>query len=167
MSDWQKLRDLPIEVERFEFEANDVEYSPEFTRGSTIVHIKGGGHEGIGEDVAYEVLDHIANRDLGPRFDLTEPKTLGELCELLGELDLYEGAPPERDVSRHYRRWAYESAALDLALRQNGIALWEALERDPKPLRFVCSTRLSTFEDDSKSRSEGRAASASRSPARD
>jgi hypothetical protein len=151
VSDWDKVRGLPIEVEGFEFEANDVEYGPEFTRGSTIIHIKGAGHEGVGEDVAYEVLDHIANRDLGPRFDLTGPKKLGELCELLGELDLYEGAPPERDVSRHYRRWAYESAALDLALQQNGIALWEALERDPKPLRFVCSTRLSTFDDDSKS----------------
>ena len=116
-------------MEGFEFEANDVECTPEFTRGSTIVHIKGTGHEGIGEDVAYEVLDHIANRDLGPRFDLTGPDTLGELCALLGELGLYDGAPPERDVSRHYRRWAYESAALDLALRQNGLALWEARAR--------------------------------------
>jgi len=154
MSDWPKLRDLPIDVESFEFEANDVEYSAEFTRGSTLIHLKGGGHEGVGEDVAYEVLDHVANRDLGPRFDLTGPGTLGELCGLLGNLDLYEGAPPERDVSRHYRRWAYESAALDLALRQNGIPLHEALGRDPKPLRFVCSTRLSTFDDDAASSTE-------------
>ena len=154
MSDWQRLRDLPIQVERFELEANDVEYSTEFTRGSTIVHLTGGSHEGIGEDVAYEVLDHIANRDLGPRFDLTGPRTLGGLCDLLGELDLHEGAPPEREVSRHYRRWAYESAALDLALRQNGVALHEALGRQPKPLRFVCSTRLSGFDDDSTSSTE-------------
>jgi hypothetical protein len=118
------------------------------------VHLKGGGQEGIGEDVAYEVLDHIANRDLGPRFDLTGPSTLGELCELLGQLDLYEGAPPDRDVSRLYRRWAYESAALDLALRQNGIPLHEALGRDPKPLNFVCSTRLSTWDEDSRSNTE-------------
>jgi L-alanine-DL-glutamate epimerase-like enolase superfamily enzyme len=154
VSDWDKLRELPVEVEGFELEANDVEYGPEFTRGSTIVHIRGGGHEGLGEDVAYEVLDHIANRDLGPRFDLTGPGTLGELCELLGELDLHEGAPPEREVSRHYRRWAYESAALDLALRQNGVSLHDALGRDPKPLRFVCSTRLSSFEDDAPSSTE-------------
>jgi hypothetical protein len=116
--------------------------------------MRGGGHEGVGEDVAYEVLDHIANRDLGPRFDLTGPRTLGDLCELFGELDLYEGAPPERDVSRHYRRWAYESAALDLALRQNGVALHEAVDRDPRPLRFVCSTRLSSFDDDAPSTTE-------------
>jgi hypothetical protein len=154
VSDWEKLRDLPVEVEELEFEANDVEYGPEFTRGSTIVHLKGGGHDGLGEDVAYEVLDHIANRDLGPRFDLTGPRTLGALCALIGELDLHEGAPPERDVSRHYRRWAYESAALDLALRQNDVPLHAALGRDPKPLRFVCSTRLSSFEDDTRSSTE-------------
>ena len=82
--------------------------------------------------------------------DLSGPATLGEACERFGELDLFPGAPPERESSRHYRRWAYESAALDLALRQNGLALWEVLERDPQPLRFVCSTRLGSFGDDAR-----------------
>jgi L-alanine-DL-glutamate epimerase-like enolase superfamily enzyme len=151
VSDWDKLKDLPVKVEGYELEANDREYSPEFTRGSTIVKLRGDGQEGQGEDVVYEVLDHIANRDLGERFDLTGPGTLGELCSLLGELDLFEGSPPEREPSRHYRRWAFESAALDLALRQNGLALWEAVGRDPRPLTFVCSTRLTSFGDDSAS----------------
>jgi hypothetical protein len=148
MSDWEKVRDLPIEIERYELVANDREYSPEFTRGSTIVRVHGSGETGEGEDVIYEMLDHIANRDLGPRFDLTGAKTLGEVCALLGELDLFEGSPPEREPSRHYRRWAFESAVLDLALRQNGMSLHEAVDRDPKPLRFVCSTRLTTFGDE-------------------
>ena len=82
------------------------------------------------------------------------PATLGEACARLGELDLFPGAPPERESSRHYRRWAYESAALDLALRQNRISLWEAVERDPHPLRFVCSTRLSSFDGDARSSTE-------------
>lgn len=154
MSDWAKLRDLSITVEGYEFEANDREYSAEFTRGSTLVKLRGAGEEGVGEDVVYEVLDHIANRDLGPRFDLTGPSTLGELCGLLGELDLFEGSPPDRDTSRYYRRWAYESAALDLALRQNGLPLHEAVGRDPKPLNFVCSTRLTSFDDESRSNTE-------------
>ena len=151
MSDFEKLRDLPVSVESYELEANDREYSPEFTRGSTIVHLKGDGHEGLGEDVVYEVLDHIANRDLGPRFDLTGPTTLGELCSLLGELDLFEGSPPEREPSRYYRRWAFESAGLDLALRQNGVSLHEVVGRDPRPVRFVCSTRLTSFGDEAAS----------------
>ncbi len=40
-----------------------------------------------------------------------------------------------------YRRWAFESAALDLALRQAGLSLGEAVGRTPEPLRFVVSTR--------------------------
>jgi hypothetical protein len=150
VSAYEKLAELPVRVEEYELEANDREYEA-FTRGSTIVHIRGGGEDGIGEDVAYEVLDHYAHRDAGAVHDLTGPSTLGELCDLLGTLDLFKDAPPERDVSRNYRRWAYESAALDLALRQNGLSLHEAVGREPKPLRFVCSTRLSSFDDETPS----------------
>ena len=50
--------------------------------------------------------------------------------------------PPQREVSQRYRTWAYESAALDLALRQAGIPLHEALGRSPQPVRFVVSLRL-------------------------
>ena len=44
-----------------------------------------------------------------------------------------------------YRRWAFESAALDLALRQAGLSLAEAVGR-PQPLRFVVSTRIANVE---------------------
>jgi L-alanine-DL-glutamate epimerase-like enolase superfamily enzyme len=141
---YDRLAELPLEIDSYELSGHDREYG-EFTRPSTVIHLRGGGKEGIGEDVVYDVLDHIAHRDAGPVLDLTGPETLGQACELLGKLDLFPGAPPEREPSRHYRRWAYESAALDLALRQNGLALWEVVERDPQPLRFVCSTRLGGF----------------------
>jgi L-alanine-DL-glutamate epimerase-like enolase superfamily enzyme len=59
-----------------------------------------------------------------------------------------------REPSRRYRRWAYESAALDLALRQSGLPLHEALGIDPRPLNFVCSTRLSSFDESSVSNTE-------------
>jgi L-alanine-DL-glutamate epimerase-like enolase superfamily enzyme len=145
VSAYDSVAELPITIESYELEANDREYSPEFTRGSTIIHLRGGGEEGIGEDVVYDVLDHIAHRDAGPVHDLSGPRTLGELCDLLGELDLFPGAPPVRDTSRLYRRWAYESAALDLALRQAGKPLWEVVNRQAHAVRFVCSTRLTVF----------------------
>lgn len=151
---YDRLAELPIFVEGYDFEDNDREYSPEFTRGSTIIHLRGGGEEGIGEDVVYEVLDHIAMRDAGPVLDLTGPGTLGDLCELLGELDLFAAAPPVREPSRHYRRWAFESAALDLALRQSGLSFHEALGREAQPVTFVNSTRLSSFGDDAPSSTE-------------
>jgi L-alanine-DL-glutamate epimerase-like enolase superfamily enzyme len=141
---WNRLAELPLKVESYELTDHDREYG-DFTRPSTVIHLHGDGHVGIGEDVVYDVLDHIAHRDAGPVLDLTGPETLGQACALLGELDLFPGAPPEREPSRHYRRWAYESAMLDLALRQNGLSLWEVVERDPQPLRFVCSTRLGGF----------------------
>jgi L-alanine-DL-glutamate epimerase-like enolase superfamily enzyme len=144
---YDRLAGLPISIDGYELSAHDREYG-DFTRPSTVVHLHGAGEEGIGEDVVYTVLDHIAHRDAGPVLDLTGPRTLGEACELLGELDLFAGAGPEYPASRHYRRWAYESAALDLALRQAGLALWEVVERDPNPLRFVCSTRLTSFDDE-------------------
>src|SRR5919204_5057336 len=144
MDAYAKLAALPIEVSGYELDDRDRTYG-EFTRPSTLVRLRGGGQEGIGEDVVYDQLDHIAHRDAGPVLDLTAPITLGEFCELLGELDLFPGAAPVRETSRGFRRWAYESAALDLALRQNGLALHEALEIDPRPVRFVCSTRLRAF----------------------
>jgi L-alanine-DL-glutamate epimerase-like enolase superfamily enzyme len=144
---YDRLAALPIAVEEYELTGHDREYG-EFTRPSTIVHLRGNGEEGIGEDVVYTVLDHIAHRDAGPIHDLSGPETLGELCDLFGQLDLFAGAPPEYEASLHYRRWAYESAALDLALRQSDLSLWEVAERDPAPLRFVCSTRLTSFGDD-------------------
>ena len=141
---WDRLAELPIRIESYELTGHDREFG-DFTRPSTIVHLHGAGEEGIGEDVVYTALDHIAHRDAGTVLDLSAPTTLGEACELLGSLDLFASAEPEYPASRHYRRWAYESAALDLALRQSKLALWEVVERDPAPLRFVCSTRLTSF----------------------
>lgn len=153
MSLYERLAELPIRIESYELEDRDRAYGG-FTRPSTIVHLKGGGAEGVGEDVIYDDLDHIAHRDAGPVHDLRGPSTLGELCELVGELDLFGGAPPVREFSRLYRRWAYESAALDLALRQAGKPLHEVVGRDPSPLTFVCSTRLGSFDEDSRSTTE-------------
>jgi L-alanine-DL-glutamate epimerase-like enolase superfamily enzyme len=143
---YDRLAELPLRVESYELTAHDREYG-EFTRGSTVIRLRGDGQEGIGEDVVYTVLDHISHRDAGPVHDFAGVRTLGEFCDSVGELDLFP-APPEYEASRHYRRWAYESAALDLALRQSGVPLHEAVGRDPRPLTFVCSTRLSGFGDD-------------------
>jgi hypothetical protein len=150
---YERVAELPIAVSSYELEERDRQFG-DFTRGSTVIHLRGDGQEGIGEDVVYTVLDHIAHRDAGPVHDFSGPSTLGELCDLIGELDLFPGAPPEYEASRHYRRWAYESAALDLALRQGGLTLHEAVGRDPSPVRFVCSTRLSGFDEDDPSTTE-------------
>jgi L-alanine-DL-glutamate epimerase-like enolase superfamily enzyme len=138
---YERLSGLPIEIEGYELSPLELEVSTEFTRLTTVIRIKGAGQDGIGEDVTYGALDHVALQDAGPVHDLTAPSTLGELCELMGELDLFPSAPV-RDVSRGYRRWAFESAALDLALRQAETTLAQALGLDSRPVTFVTSTRL-------------------------
>lgn len=148
MSLFDRLAELPIAIEGYELTSLDRTFDSGFERPSTLITISGGGEQGLGEDVVYDGLDHIAHRDAGPVHDLTGPATLGELCELVGSLDLFGGAPPIRDFSRLYRRWAYESAALDLALRQAGKPLFEVVGRELSPLNFVCSVRTNPVEDD-------------------
>jgi hypothetical protein len=135
------LANLPLEIEGYELQGLELQL-PNFERLSTVIHLRGSDEEGLGEDVTYDAVDHIALQDAGPQLNLAGSFTLGELCELIGELDTFP-AEPQRDVSRRYRRWAFESAALDLALRQAGTGLAEALGREPRPVEFVCSMRLS------------------------
>jgi L-alanine-DL-glutamate epimerase-like enolase superfamily enzyme len=140
MATFDLLSDLPLTVDGYELEGL-THQAPGFERLSTVVKIHGGGEEGMGEDVTYDALDHVALQDAGPSLDLTGHATLGEFCEFIGSVDLFPAAP-EREVSRRYRRWAFESAALDLALRQGGQPLHEVLGREPRPVRFVVSMRL-------------------------
>ena len=142
MATFDRLADLPIAIDGYELEGLEANVSSDFTRLSTLIRIRGGGEEGVGEDVVYDALDHVALQSAGPVLDLTRPSTLGELCELVGSLDLFEGSPPVREVSHRYRRWAFESAALDLALRQAGESLAGRLGIEPRPVTFVVSLRL-------------------------
>jgi hypothetical protein len=82
---------------------------------------------------------------------LAGSRSFAEFSELLAETDLFPAAAPERDVSREYRRWAFESAALDLALRQAGAGLATILGREPRPVDFVSSMRLAGFDGEGRS----------------
>ena len=62
---WDRIEGLPLRVESYELTAHDREYGS-FTRPSTVIHLHGDDQEGVGEDVVYDVLDHIAHRDAGP-----------------------------------------------------------------------------------------------------
>jgi L-alanine-DL-glutamate epimerase-like enolase superfamily enzyme len=135
------LADLPLEVDGYSLEGLRAEVSSGFERLTTVVHLRGGGLEGIGEDVVYQAEDHVALQQAGAVLNLAGSHALGEFCELIDSLDLFPVAP-QSDVSRLYRRWTFHSAALDLALRQAGKPLHEALGREPRPLTFVVSLRL-------------------------
>ena len=142
MSTFDLLADLPLEVEGYTLEALGAQVSSGFERLSTVVHLRGGGLEGVGEDVVYDAEDQVAMQEAGPVQELGGRFALGEFCELIDGLDLFPVEPQRGEVSRLYRRWTFHSAALDLALRQAGRSLHEALGREAHPLTFVVSLRL-------------------------
>jgi L-alanine-DL-glutamate epimerase-like enolase superfamily enzyme len=141
VSSFDRIADLPLEIDSYELEGHEFQITPEMERLTTVVRLKGGGHDGVGEDVVYDALDHVALRDAGPVHDLAGSHTIASFSELLDGVDLFP-SPPEREASVNYRRWAFESAALDLALRQAGTSLHEHLGREARPVTFVVSMRL-------------------------
>ena len=142
MSSFAAVADLPLTIESYSLELRRRVVSEEFERLSTIVHLHGTGHEGLGEDVTYDADDQLHQEAAGPVLELAGDWTVRTFSEHLAGLDLFHGRPSHYPASQEYRVWAFESAALDLALRQNGTALHEALGRAPRPVRFVVSIRL-------------------------
>ncbi|MFC7141438.1 hypothetical protein ACFQMA_16560 [Halosimplex aquaticum] len=148
MSDlYDRVADLPLVVDGFDLDRHEMDTSAGFTRVTTVVELRGDGERGRGEDVTYDIEDHDRLRDARDDgaldWDLAGEYTFDEFSAALDDLDLFP-EPPERAASRHYRRWAVESAALDLALRQADTTFAEALGREYDPVRFVVSTRLDT-----------------------
>lgn len=137
---WERLSALPVVVESYEFERRSATLGT-MERVTTVVHLLGDGSEGLGEDVSpYETEDDTLHV-LAPDLPLTGEWTLGALCERLAEVDQWPVAP-RWDLARRWRNWAFESAALDLALNQAGRPLHEVVGRAPRPLRFVNSLGL-------------------------
>ncbi len=137
---YDHIADLPLTIEGYELEG--LSRPGRWTRHTTVVRLRGGGHEGVGEDVTWAEEEQLGQQRRGAVLPLTGDWTIESFSRRLEELDFYDGAVPSFPVYRNYRRWAYESAAADLALRQAGRALHEVWDREPRPLRFVVSLRL-------------------------
>jgi hypothetical protein len=142
MATFDRLAELPLEIEGYALAGLRAQVSSGFERLTTVVHLRGGGFEGVGEDVVYDPEDHVAFEAAGSTLPLPGRYALGDFCGLIDSLDLFPGAEPKRDVSRRYRRWTFDSAALDLALRQAGKPLHEVLGLEARPVTFVVSLRL-------------------------
>lgn len=142
MSTYDLLAEIPLLVEGYELEGHEAALSSEFVRETTVIRLHGAGQEGLGEDVTYAAEDQQAlQREGAGRWPLAGRWTLSSFAEHLRSLDLFP-QPTDRSEFRLYRNWAFDSAALDLALRQAGTTLYAALGRECKPPRFVASLRL-------------------------
>ena len=110
--------------------------------GHALEHVAQVHDERVGNRGSRDPAVAAANLEAaGPVLPLAGRFTLGSFAEHLAGLSLFE-EPPQREVSARYRIWAYESAALDLALRQAHTTLHAALRREPGAVRFVVSLRL-------------------------
>ena len=141
MSLYDRVRELPLVVESYALEGREYVVGPEFTRKTTTIQLAGGGEEGLGEDVTYAPEDQDAQQARGPVLPLTGTWTLDSFSRHLAEQPLFE-REPQQHAFLDYRRWAFESAALDLALRQAGRSLGKVVDREPRPVTFVASGGL-------------------------
>jgi L-alanine-DL-glutamate epimerase-like enolase superfamily enzyme len=123
------VRELPLTVDEDELEGLSADVSSGFTRRTTIIHLRGAGHEGAGEDTTYSEAEQLAFQEAGSVLPVAGEHTIESFSALFDGMD-------------SHRRWGVESAALDLALRQAGKPLWELIGREPRPVTFVSSMRL-------------------------
>jgi len=150
MSSYDAVRELALHIEEVVTDIHVHPISPEFTRRTTVVHLrpepyfKYVGMEGAGEDVTYDPEEHEPHR--WPWIDLLGDWTLESFSKRLDEIELFPGGEPGQAAYRDYRRWAFESAALDLALKQAQLSTGEALGREYRPVTFVSSTRATSLE---------------------
>jgi hypothetical protein len=144
---YDQIADLPLVVDEVTFERRERDTSSGFTRATTVITLTGDGEGGRGEDVTYDAAEHAPGTWDALDLTLSGEYTLDSFSALLADADLFPD-PPDRDVFRNYRRWGFESAALDLALAQADTALGAALGRSVDPVRFVVSTRLSDADGD-------------------
>jgi hypothetical protein len=137
---WTSLKDLPLRIEAYELERlSSTDYA--FERVTTRIRLLGGGAEGRSEDVSPFEDEGDTLHVLRPDLPLAGEWTFESFCDHLATLDQWP-VPPRWDPARRWRNWAFESAALDLALNQAGRPLHEVIRRAPQPLRFVNSLGL-------------------------
>jgi len=134
---WDALRGLEVHVDDYALERREQPTPSGWTRVTTTVVLRGAGEQGEGEDVTYTPDDHDGFPAGAP---LAGSWTLDGFSQSVGGLELWR-EEPRMPASRDYRRWAFESAALDLGLRQAGRSLGELVGRAYGPVRFVASTR--------------------------
>jgi hypothetical protein len=116
-------------------------FAYELERVTPPVRLVGADTDGLGEDVSVFREEDTALHETRPSLPLEGEWTLASFCDHLAALELWP-EPPEWDGVWRFRNWAFESAALDLALRQAGRSLHDVLGLTPQPVRFVNSLGL-------------------------
>jgi hypothetical protein len=137
MALWDSVAGLTVRIDGYSLQRRESATPGGWTRVTTTVLLHGDGATGEGEDVTYTADDH---EHVPGELMLAGTWSLEDLSHHLDELELWSG-DPDNHTAQDLRRWGFESAMFDLALRQNELGLGEALGREERPVRFVVSTR--------------------------
>ena len=81
MAIYDRIAGLPVRIEGYELEVRSLELAPEFVRMTTVIHLHGGGEEGVGEDVSYMPEDHERQAEAGATLPLTGGWSIDELSQ--------------------------------------------------------------------------------------
>jgi len=129
MALWDSVSGLEVKVDGYTLQRRESPTPSGWTRVTTMVTLFGAGTDGSGEDVTYDAAMHDG---VPEELRLAGTWSLEDFSHHLDEFE---------ELTEGYRRWAFESAALDLGLAQREVGLGEALGRKEHPVRFVVSTR--------------------------
>ncbi len=143
---WARVGALELEIEHADSERLSAPGGPgpggERERVTGLLALHGGGHMGLGEDVGLmEPGDYDTFAELARSQPLAGSWTVASFAAHLRTLPLF-AEPPQWDLMRNFRTWVFESAALDLALRQAGTSLPALLGLMPRPVTYVNSLGL-------------------------
>jgi hypothetical protein len=123
---WDDLAGLTIRIDDYAVRRNQL-VRDGWTRVTTVVAMTGDGATGEGEDITWQADAHD---DFPDDIMIAGTWSLDDLSRALDDHDLSD-----------YRRWSFESAALDLGLKQAGRSLSDLVGRPFRPVRFVASIR--------------------------
>ena len=100
MSLYDAVQDLPVEIEGYALEGLELQARADFLRRTTVVHLQGGGEEGIGEDVTYDAAEHERLQARGPDLPVAGSWTLHSFSEHLAGQPLFLEEPDQPRYSR-------------------------------------------------------------------
>jgi len=109
---------------------------------------------GRGQHVGPDRSDRVPSRRESAHL-VAGAHSFNEVSTLLGLANLFP-VEPIRDSACFYRRWAFESAALDLALRQSGLSLQDAVCRPARPVNLWHPFGSATFRASTRARAARR-----------
>jgi L-alanine-DL-glutamate epimerase-like enolase superfamily enzyme len=143
---WARVGALELEIEHADSERLSAPGGPgpagEQERVTGLLALHGGGQTGLGEEVGLmEPGDDETFAALARSLPLAGRWTVASFAAHVRTLPLF-AEPPQWELMRNFRTWVFESAALDLALRQAGTSLPALLGLAPRPVTYVNSLGL-------------------------